>query len=89
MPWFGRLRSLPEFGWFGVGLGEGRLKWGGLPNGHNDFIFALIAEELGVAPGSTMDEPGNAVNEAPKSSLPVNRWSTSAATALKVLCPDI
>jgi len=35
-------------GWFGVGLGEGRLKWGWLPNGHNDFIFAVIAEELGV-----------------------------------------
>jgi cell division protein FtsW len=34
--------------WFGVGLGEGRLKWGWLPNGHNDFIFAVIAEELGV-----------------------------------------
>jgi cell division protein FtsW len=34
--------------WFGVGLGEGRLKWGRLPNGHNDFIFAIIAEELGV-----------------------------------------
>lgn len=34
--------------WFGVGLGEGRLKWGWLPNGHNDSIFAVIAEELGV-----------------------------------------
>ncbi|MBX6750961.1 MAG: FtsW/RodA/SpoVE family cell cycle protein, partial [Micromonosporaceae bacterium] len=30
------------------GLGEGRLKWGWLPNGHNDFIFAVVAEELGV-----------------------------------------
>lgn len=35
-------------GWFGVGLGESRQKWEWLPNGHNDFIFALIAEELGV-----------------------------------------
>src|SRR6266511_802864 len=35
-------------GWFGVGLGESRTKWGRLPNGHNDFIFALIGEELGV-----------------------------------------
>ncbi|WP_100446238.1 putative lipid II flippase FtsW [Glycomyces xiaoerkulensis] len=34
--------------WFGVGLGESRQKWEWLPNGHNDFIFALIAEELGV-----------------------------------------
>ena len=40
--------AVAEGGWFGVGLGEGRLKWGWLPNGHNDFIFAVIAEELGV-----------------------------------------
>jgi len=42
------LVALSTGGWFGVGLGEGRLKWGGIPNGHNDFIFAIIAEELGV-----------------------------------------
>lgn len=35
-------------GWFGVGLGESRQKWGYLPERHNDFIFAIIAEELGV-----------------------------------------
>jgi cell division protein FtsW len=40
--------AIADGGWFGVGLGEGRLKWGWLPNGHNDFIFAIIAEELGV-----------------------------------------
>jgi cell division protein FtsW len=42
------LAAIANGGWFGVGLGEGRLKWGWLPNGHNDFIFAVIAEELGV-----------------------------------------
>jgi len=42
------LYAIADGGWFGVGLGEGRLKWGWLPNGHNDFIFAIIAEELGV-----------------------------------------
>ena len=42
------LTALGNGGWFGVGLGEGRQKWGYLPNGHNDFIFAVIAEELGV-----------------------------------------
>jgi cell division protein FtsW len=42
------LYALASGRWFGVGLGEGRLKWGQLPNGHNDFIFAVIAEELGV-----------------------------------------
>ena len=35
-------------GWFGVGLGESRQKWEYLPEAHNDFIFAIIAEELGV-----------------------------------------
>jgi cell division protein FtsW len=42
------LAAIANGGWLGVGLGEGRLKWGWLPNGHNDFIFAVIAEELGV-----------------------------------------
>jgi len=40
--------AIADGGWFGVGLGKGSLKWGYLPNGHNDFIFALIGEELGV-----------------------------------------
>ncbi|HEX6497592.1 MAG TPA: putative peptidoglycan glycosyltransferase FtsW [Micromonosporaceae bacterium] len=40
--------AIADGGWFGVGLGESRGKWGWLPNGHNDFIFAVIAEELGV-----------------------------------------
>ena len=36
-----------EGGLFGVGLGQGRAKWSYLPNAHNDFIFAIIGEELG------------------------------------------
>ncbi|MGC4895896.1 FtsW/RodA/SpoVE family cell cycle protein [Micromonospora sp. DT31] len=35
-------------GWFGVGLGQSSLKWNWLPEAHNDFIFAILAEELGV-----------------------------------------
>ncbi|MEM7094373.1 MAG: putative lipid II flippase FtsW [Actinomycetota bacterium] len=31
----------------GVGLGEGRAKWGFLPFAHTDFIFTVVAEELG------------------------------------------
>lgn len=42
------LLALAEGGWFGVGLGNGSAKWAWLPSVHNDFIFALIAEELGV-----------------------------------------
>ncbi|MGH3916537.1 MAG: putative lipid II flippase FtsW [Pseudonocardiaceae bacterium] len=39
--------SLAEGGWWGVGLGQSSAKWDYLPNAHNDFIFAIIGEELG------------------------------------------
>ena len=32
---------------FGVGLGEGQLKYS-IPESHNDFIFAILIEEFGV-----------------------------------------
>ncbi len=35
-------------GLFGVGLGAGRAKWGFLPYAHTDFIFAIVAEEVGL-----------------------------------------
>lgn len=35
-------------GWTGVGLGQGRQKFGFLPAPHTDSIFAVIGEELGV-----------------------------------------
>ena len=34
-------------GWLGVGLGEGVQKLFYLPEAHNDFLFAVLAEELG------------------------------------------
>ncbi len=35
-------------GIFGVGLGAGREKWGWVPESTDDFIFAIIGEELGL-----------------------------------------
>lgn len=40
--------AIANGGWFGTGLGQGRTKWAWLPEADNDFIFAVIAEELGV-----------------------------------------
>ncbi|TCB98104.1 cell division protein FtsW [Micromonospora zingiberis] len=40
--------AIANGGWFGTGLGQGRSKWDWLPAAENDFIFAVIAEELGV-----------------------------------------
>ena len=34
--------------WFGVGLGNSREKLFYLPEAHNDFIFAVVGEELGL-----------------------------------------
>ena len=39
--------AIREGGLFGVGLGEGRVKWN-LPDAHTDFIIAVAAEEYGV-----------------------------------------
>ncbi|RJQ87849.1 putative lipid II flippase FtsW [Amycolatopsis panacis] len=41
--------ALADGGWFGVGLGQGAAKWSYLPDVQNDFVFALIGEELGFA----------------------------------------
>ena len=41
------LYALGSGGWFGLGLGQSRQKYNYLPERHNDFIFAIVAEELG------------------------------------------
>ena len=40
--------GLASGGLTGVGLGESREKWSYLPEAHNDFIFAILGEELGL-----------------------------------------
>lgn len=41
------ISALVSGGLTGVGLGASREKWSYLPEAHNDFIFAVIGEELG------------------------------------------
>ena len=43
------LVGIASGGLTGVGLGASKAKWGYLPEAHTDFIFAIIAEELGFA----------------------------------------
>ena len=40
--------ALGTGGWGGLGLGQSREKWSYLPEAHNDFVFAVIGEELGL-----------------------------------------
>ena len=40
--------ALSAGGLFGVGLGNSRAKWSWLPEADNDYIFAIIGEELGL-----------------------------------------
>ena len=42
------LWALAAGGFSGVGLGAGKMKWSWIPEVDNDFIFAVIGEELGM-----------------------------------------
>lgn len=42
------LLSIANGGWLGTGIGSGTSKWGYVPLAYSDFIFSVIAEELGI-----------------------------------------
>lgn len=42
------LLSIANGGWKGAGPGSGTSKWGYVPLAYSDFIFAVVAEELGL-----------------------------------------
>ena len=46
------LITIGSGGLMGVGLGKSRQKFGFLPERHNDYIFAIVFEELGLVGGS-------------------------------------
>ena len=48
------LMSMGRGDWFGVGLGQGLMKMGYLPDAHTDFIFSVIVEEMGILGGLTI-----------------------------------
>ena len=48
------LMSMGRGDWFGVGLGQGLMKMGYLPDAHTDFIFSVIVEEMGILGGFTI-----------------------------------
>lgn len=40
--------ALASGGWWGVGIGGSKQKWGLLAESHTDYIFAILGEELGL-----------------------------------------
>ena len=48
------LMALGSGNLFGLGVGASRARWSYLPNAHTDFIFAIIAEELGFIGAVTL-----------------------------------
>jgi cell division protein FtsW len=48
------LITIASGGWMGRGLGQGIQKYDYLPEAHNDFIFSVICEELGIVGGAAV-----------------------------------
>jgi cell division protein FtsW len=46
------LYAVASGGWLGMGLGQSRQKYSYLPEPHNDFVFAIVCEELGLVGAS-------------------------------------
>ncbi|MEM3590302.1 MAG: FtsW/RodA/SpoVE family cell cycle protein, partial [Candidatus Bathyarchaeia archaeon] len=43
------MMALATGGFWGVGLGGSRQKWGALPNAHTDFLMSVVGEELEIS----------------------------------------
>ena len=70
--------ALADGGWWGVGLGASREKWQWLSEPHNDFIFAIIGEELGL-PGHA--RRAGAVRRAGAGLLPARRRAPTTSSS--------
>ncbi len=46
--------ALASGGWWGLGLGQSKQKWGMLVAAHTDYVFAIIGEELGLVGSSAV-----------------------------------
>ncbi len=78
--------AIASGGWWGVGLGASRQKWGSLPEAHSDFIFAVIGEELGlfgslVVLGMFLILAYAGIRIALRSDDPFNRYVAAGTTA--------
>ena len=69
--------AIASGGWWGVGLGASRQKWGSLPEAHTDFIFAVSARSSGCSAASSCSRcsacsatPGSGSPPAPTTRSP-------------------
>ncbi len=46
--------ALASGGWWGLGLGQSKQKWGMLVAAHTDYVFAIVGEELGLVGSSAV-----------------------------------
>jgi len=78
--------ALASGGWWGLGLGASRQKWGSLAEAHTDYVLAIVGEELGlvgtlVVLGLFLVLGYAGFRIALRSDLPFCRYMSAAITA--------